>query len=66
MLDQSPIQVVRTKIEQESMSAIYIEGIIAGVIGAGISQPGFLAGTADLARREGDRVSNKFRPAIGS
>lgn len=42
MLEQNRIQVVRSKIEQENMSAVYIEGIIAGAIGAGILAIWFL------------------------
>ena len=41
MLDQNRAM-VRSKIEQENTSAIYIEGIIAGLIGAGILAAWFL------------------------
>ena len=42
MLNQNRTQVLRSKIEQENIGAIYIEGIIAGVIGAGILAAWFL------------------------
>ncbi len=42
MLEENRIQVVRSNIVQENTSAIYIEGIIAGVIGAGILAVWFL------------------------
>lgn len=42
MLDENRIQGVRSKIAQENTSAIYIEGIIAGLIGAAILAAWFL------------------------
>ena len=42
MLAQNRIQVVGSKIEQKNVSELYIEGIIAGLIGAGILAVWFL------------------------
>ncbi len=42
MLEQNRVQAVRSKIDQESVSAIYTEGVIAGVVGAGVLAAWFL------------------------